>query len=633
MTKLSDFDLRQIGEGTCDQLYEKLGAHIVRHEGVSGTHFAVWAPRAREISVVGDFNAWSPGANPLLRKGGSGVWSGFVPGAGQGAQYKYSIVAADGLTRFDKADPLAFATELPSGTASKVWDLSSHEWGDGEWMTHRAARQSLTAPIAIYEVHLGSWMRVPEQGNRPLNYRELAPKLADHAYEMGFTHVELMPVFEHPSLKSWGYQVVSYYAPSSRLGTPHDLMFLVDALHQRGIGVILDWVPAHFAPDAHGLAGFDGTHLYEPAQASRQKFSIWNTYAFNYESPPVVNFLIANALFWLDKYHFDGLRVDGVEAMIRLGFSRQPGEWRPNKFGGDENLEAIAFLERLNRKVHERFPAILTFAEDATARPHITRPVQFGGLGFDLKWDLGWTFDTLHHYMVLDEAKRKEAHSKLTFRMHYGFNENYLLPLSHDEVVPGKRSLLARMPGDEWQKRANLRLLYGYMYTLPGKKLLFMGDEIGQWQEWSHNTSIDWHLLDDPRHAGLRRWVRDLNTIYRAEPALHELDCRADGFAWLEADNAAQSLLCFCRRGTADGGIALVICNFSSNVYQNFRLGVPERGRWEEVLNSDAKIYGGSGQGNMGGLTTAPIGWHGHAQSLNLTVPPLAVLVLKHSRR
>ncbi len=633
MTRLSDFDLQQISEGTCERLYEKLGAHIVTHDGVSGTQFAVWAPQAREISIVGDFNAWSPGANPLARNGGSGVWSGFVPGAGQGAQYKYSIVAADGRTRFDKADPLAFATELPPGTASKVWDLSRHAWGDGEWMTNRAGRQSLTAPIAIYEVHLGSWMRVPEQGNRPLNYREVAPKLADHAYEMGFTHVELMPVFEHPSLKSWGYQITSFFAPSSRLGTPQDLMFLVDSLHQRGIGVILDWVPAHFAPDAHGLAAFDGTHLYEPAQASRQKFPIWNTYAFNYESPTVVNFLIANALFWLDKYHFDGLRVDGVEAMIRLGFSRQPGDWRPNKFGGDENLEAIAFLERLNRKVHERFPAILTFAEDATARPHITRPVQFGGLGFDLKWDLGWTYDTLHHYMVLDLARRKEAHSKLTFRMHYGFNENYLLPLSHDEVVPGKLSLLARMPGDEWQKRANLRLLYNYMYTLPGKKLLFMGDEIGQWQEWSHNTSIDWHLLNDPRHVGLRRFVRDLNTIYRAEPALHELDCRADGFAWIDADNAAQSVLCFSRRGTADGGIALVVCNFSSSVYQNFRLGVPERGRWEEILNSDAKIYGGSGQGNMGSLTTAPIGWHGHPQSLNLTVPPLAALVLKHSRR
>ncbi len=633
MTRLSDFDLQQISEGTCERLYEKLGAHIVTHDGVSGTQFAVWAPQAREISIVGDFNAWSPGANPLARNGGSGVWSGFVPGAGQGAQYKYSIVAADGRTRFDKADPLAFATELPPGTASKVWDLSRHAWGDGEWMTNRAGRQSLAAPIAIYEVHLGSWMRVPEQGNRPLNYREVAPKLADHAYEMGFTHVELMPVFEHPSLKSWGYQITSFFAPSSRLGTPQDLMFLVNSLHQRGIGVILDWVPAHFAPDAHGLAAFDGTHLYEPAQASRQKFPIWNTYAFNYESPTVVNFLIANALFWLDKYHFDGLRVNGVEAMIRLGFSRQPGDWRPNKFGGDENLEAIAFLERLNRKVHERFPAILTFAEDATARPHITRPVQFGGLGFDLKWDLGWTYDTLHHYMVLDLARRKEAHSKLTFRMHYGFNENYLLPLSHDEVVPGKLSLLARMPGDEWQKRANLRLLYNYMYTLPGKKLLFMGDEIGQWQEWSHNTSIDWHLLNDPRHVGLRRFVRDLNTIYRAEPALHELDCRADGFAWIDADNAAQSVLCFSRRGTADGGIALVVCNFSSSVYQNFRLGVPERGRWEEILNSDAKIYGGSGQGNMGSLTTAPIGWHGHPQSLNLTVPPLAALVLKHSRR
>jgi 1,4-alpha-glucan branching enzyme len=632
MNTPSALDLQRIGDGTCDRLYEKLGAHTGTHDGVSGTRFAVWAPNASQISVVGDFNAWSHGVNPLARKGTSGVWSGFVPGIGEGAQYKYSIVAPDGHTRFDKADPLAFATELPPGTASKVWNLGSHEWGDGDWITHRAARQSLTAPIAIYEVHLGSWMRVPEQGNRPLSYREVAPRLADYAYELGFTHVELMPVFEHPSPKSWGYQVGSYYAPSSRLGTPHDLMYLVDTLHQRGVGVILDWVPAHFAPDAHGLSAFDGTRLYEPSDASQQKFPIWGTYAFNYQSHPVVNFLIANALFWLDKYHFDGLRVDGVEAMLHLGFSRQAGEWRPNKFGGNENLEAIAFLERLNRKVHERFPGTLTFAEDTSSRPHVTRPVQFGGLGFDLKWDLGWAYDTLNHYMIFDGAKRSEAHSKLTFRMHYGFNENYLLPLSHDEVVPGRRSLLARMPGDDWQKRANLRLLYGYMYTLPGKKLLFMGDEIGQWQEWSHTTSLDWHLLDDARHSGLRRWVRDLNTTYRAEPALHEFDCRADGFTWLDADNAAQSLLSFFRRDTA-GSVELVICNFSSNVYQNFRLGVPERGRWDELLNSDAKIYGGSGKGNMGGLTTAPIGWHGHAQSLNLTVPPLAVLVLKHARR
>jgi 1,4-alpha-glucan branching enzyme len=632
MTRLSDFDLRQISEGTCDQLYEKLGAHIGTSDGVSGTHFAVWAPNAREISVVGDFNAWRACVNAVAKRGNSGVWSGFVPGVGQGAQYKYSIVASDGRPRFNKADPLAFAAELPPGSASRVWDLSGHSWGDGQWMAERAARHSPTAPIAIYEVHLGSWMRVPEQGNRPLTYRELAPKLADHVYELGFTHVELMPIFEHPSSKSWGYQVVSYFAPTSRLGTPQDLMFLIDVLHQRGIGVILDWVPAHFAPDQHGLSEFDGTYLYEPTDAFRRKLPIWNTYAFDYAKPQVVNFLIASALFWLDKYHFDGLRVDGVEAMIRLAFSRQAGEWPPNKFGGDESLEAIAFLEHLNRKVHERFPGTLTIAEDATARPHVTRPVQLGGLGFDLKWDLGWTFDTANQYMVLDEPKRKDAHSKLIFRMHYAFNESFLLPLSHDEVVPGKRSLLARMPGDDWKKRANLRLLYGYMYTLPGKKLLFMGDEIGQWQEWSYTTSVDWHLLADPRHSGIRRWVRDLNTFYRGETAMYELDCRADSFSWLEANDAAHCLLCFFRRGTAGGEILLVICNFTSNVYQNTRLGVPDRGRWDEVLNSDARIYGGSGQGNMGSLKTAPIGSHGQAQSLNLTVPPLGVLILKQAR-
>jgi 1,4-alpha-glucan branching enzyme len=631
MTSLSDFDLDEIGKGACDLLYDKLGAHIGTDASVQGTHFAVWAPSARAISVVGDFNGWRAGVNPLSSRGRSGVWSGFVRGVGQGALYKYSILPGDGRSRFDKADPLAFATELAPATASKVWDVSGHDWGDGEWMAQRALRQSLSGPIAIYEVHLGSWMRVPEQGNRPLSYRELAPKLADYVHEQGFTHVELLPLLEHPSPKSWGYQVVGYFAPTSRLGMPQDLMFLIDTLHQRGIGVILDWVPAHFAPDLHGLCEFDGTHLYEPADALRRKFAIWNTYAFDYEKPPVANFLISSALFWLDKYHFDGLRVDGIEAMIRLAFSREAGKWRPNKLGGDENLEAIAFLERFNRMVHERFPGTLTFAEDATPRPNVTRPVEKGGLGFDQKWDMGWTFDTVNHYMVLDEPRRRESYSKLTFRMHYAFNESYLLPLSHDEVVPGKRSLLARMPGDDWKKRANLRLLYGYMYTLPGKKLMFMGDEIGQWQEWSHTTSIDWHLLSDSRHIGIQRWVRDLNTFYRAEPALHELDCRADGFAWVEASNAGQSLLAFLRRGTGAGASALVICNFTPSVYHNIRVGVPERGRWDEVLNSDAQIYGGSGQGNMGSVTTAPIGSHGQSQSLTLTVPPLAVLILKPS--
>ncbi len=453
-------------------------AHPVRHDGAAGTHFATWAPNAREVSVVGDFNGWDPGANPLSRQGPSGVWAGFVPGVGPGALYKYSIVAPDGGSRFERADPYAFGAETRPGTASVVRDLSGYAWGDGDWMAHRAGRQSLSAPIAIYEVHLGSWMLVPEEGYRWLSYREVAPKLADYAAEMGFTHVELMPLNEHPDDRSWGYQVTGYYAATSRYGTPHDLMHLVDTLHRRGIGVILDWVPAHFARDAHGLGAFDGTPLYEHLDPRRRINKAWNTYAFNYEIPQVVNFLVGNALFWLDKYHVDALRVDGVEPMLRLDFARKPGEWEPNKLGGSENLEAVAFLRRFNRKVHESYPGALTIAEDPTARPDVTRPVEAGGLGFDLKWDLGWVHDTLDHYMMVDPGRRKEAHGRPVFRMHYAFNENYVLPLSHDEVVKLKKSFLDKMPGDDWQKRANLRLLFGYMYALPGKKLLVHGGRV-----------------------------------------------------------------------------------------------------------------------------------------------------------
>lgn len=633
MIIISDSDLQQIGEGTHDSIYEKLGAHVLDLNGSSGTHFGVWAPHAREVSVIGDFNGWNPSVNPLERRGRTGVWSGFVPAIGQGALYKFSMVAADGNSRFNRADPYAFAAEPPPGTASKVWDPSLYGWGDGSWMAGRGDRQSITAAITIYEVHLGSWMRVPEQGNRLLTYREAAPRLAKYAAEMGFTHVELMPIFEHPAAESWGYQAVSLYAPSARFGTPHDLMFLVDTLHQRGIGVILDWVPAHFAPDPHGLAKFDGTHLYEPADPKRRKIPVWGTYAYNFESPPVVNFLTANALFWLEKYHFDGLRVDGVESMIRLDFMREPGTWQPNVFGGNENLAAVAFLQGVNQKVHEDHPGVLTFAEDATARPDITRLARSGGLGFDYKWDLGWVHDTLQEYMPLKPTERPKAHTKLVFRMHYAFNENYLLPLSHDDSKPGKKSLLAKMPGEESEKRANLRLLYGYMFALPGKKLMFMGDEFGQWKEWAHGTSLDWHLLEDPRHRGLKRWVRDLNTQYRAEPALHELDCRTDGFAWIEADNAADSVLAFLRKGSAEHDQALVVCNFSGQVLRNFRVGVPRGGRWEEILNSDATIYGGSGQGNMGGLVPSPIGWNRQPQSLVLLLPPLTVLIFKKAPR
>ena len=633
MIILSDSDLRLICEGNHDQIYEKLGAHVLDLNGSSGTHFGVWAPHAREVSVIGEFNDWNPAVNVLTRRGMSGVWTGFVPGVRQGALYKYSLVAPDGNSRLDRADPYAFAAEVPPGSASKVWDPSRYEWDDREWLTHRLARQSTTAPITIYEVHLGSWRRVPEEGNRLLSYREIAPRLADYAAELGFTHVELMPVFEHPTMESWGYQALGFYAPTARFGTPQDLMFLIDTLHQRGIGVILDWVPAHFASDPHGLVEFDGTPLYEPADQRLRKFPVWNTYAFNYENPLVVNFLIGNALFWLEKYHVDGLRVDGVEAMVRLDFQRKAGEWKPNMFGGNENLAAIAFLQRLNSKLHERCPGTLSFAEDATARPDITRPAQSGGLGFDYKWDMGWVHDTLRQYMPLNPAQRPAAHSKLVFRMHYAFNENYLLPLSHDDTSPGHSSLLARMPGADWDRRANLRLLYGYMFALPGKKLMFMGDEFGQWDEWSFDASLDWYLLDDPRHRGLQRWVRDLNTQYRAEPALHELDCRPDGFAWIEAENAADGVISFLRKGSNESDVNLVVCNFSSEVHRNFRIGVPRGGRWEELLNSDATIYGGSGHGNMGVLTSSPINWNRQPQSLNLILPPLSVLILKRTRK
>jgi 1,4-alpha-glucan branching enzyme len=633
MIILSDSDLRLIDDGTHDTIYEKLGAHVLDLNGSSGTHFGVWAPHAREVSVIGEFNAWNPGVNPLTRRDSSGVWAGFVPGVGQGALYKFSIVSPDGNSRFDRADPYAFAAEIPPGSASRVWDPSRFEWSDADWTKHRAARQSLTAPITIYEVHLGSWMRVPEQGNRMLTYREAAPRLADYVAEMGFTHVELMPVSEHPSNESWGYQAVSFYAPSGRFGTPEDLMYLVDTLHRRGIGVILDWVPGHFAIDAHGLAEFDGTYLFEPADPGRRTIPVWNTFAFNYESPQVANFLVANALFWLEKYHFDGLRVDGVESMIRLDFFRKPGEWTPNKFGGNENLAAIAFLQSLNRKVHDRHPGTLTFAEDTSSRPNVTRDAAGGGLGFDYKWDSGWVHDTIHEYLRVEPASRAHSHGKLIFRMHYAFNENFLLPLSHDDSKPGAGSLLAKMPGEEWQKRANLRLLYGYMFALPGKKLMFMGDEFGQWREWDSGASLDWHLLQEPRHLGLKRWVRDLNTQYRAEAALHEHDCRPEGFAWIEADNAAEGVLAFLRKGSEETDQALVVCNFTPQVYRSFRVGVPRGGRWEEMLNSDATIYGGSGHGNLGILTPSPIGWNRQPQSLNLILPPLGMLILKKTPR
>jgi 1,4-alpha-glucan branching enzyme len=627
MSFLTDFDLHLLGEGTHTRAYNKLGAHVIARDGTIGTAFAVWAPGARAVSVIGDFNGWNPAADPMAPRGESGVWERFVAGVGPGSLYKYAITARSTGMRIDKGDPYGFAAEIRPQTASKVWDLAGFDWGDRPWMESRQASQALDAPITIYEVHLGSWMRVPEQGNRWLSYREFGPRLADHVHEMGFTHVEFLPVSEHPFDGSWGYQPVGYFAPTSRFGNPHDFMDMVDTLHRRDIGVIVDWVPAHFPGDEHGLAQFDGTSLYEHPDPRRGHHKDWDTLIFNYGSPGVANFLISNALFWLDKYHIDGLRVDAVASMLYLDYSRKPGEWVPNQFGGRENIEAVALVRRINDRVHAEYPDVLTFAEDSTAWPMVSRPTNVGGLGFDYKWDLGWMHDALR-YMSHDPIERKDHHNQLTFRMLYAFTENFVLPLSHDEVVHEKGSLLNKMPGETWQKFANLRLLYGYMFSQPGKKLLFMGGELAQWREWNHDASLDWHLGGEPLHVGMKRWVRDLNTVYRGEPALHELDCHPEGFRWVDCNDATQSVLSLLRRGRS-GGEVLVVCNFTPVPRHNYRVGVPQSGRWDELLNSDATIYGGSGQGNIGGLKTAPIAWHGYPQSLNLTLPPLAVVAFK----
>jgi 1,4-alpha-glucan branching enzyme len=627
-TALTDLDVYLWSEGSHFRAYEKLGAHLEERDGLAGTRFAVWAPNARRVSVIGDFNSWKLGAHPLEPVRSSGIWTGFVAGVGPGARYKYHIVSQYHGYHVDKADPYAFYFELRPETASRVWHLSGYDWGDGEWIEGRGRANALDAPVSVYEVHLGSWMRVPEENNRWLTYRELAPKLADYVRHMGFTHVEFLPVCEHPFDGSWGYQTVGYFAPTSRFGTPQDFMYLVDHLHQQGIGVLLDWVPAHFPRDEHGLGYFDGTHLYEHADPRRGEHRDWGTFVFNYARREVSNFLISNALFWLDKYHIDGLRVDAVASMLYLDYSRPEGEWTPNEYGGRENLGAIAFLRRLNEAVYKEYPDVVTVAEESTAWPMVSRPVYLGGLGFGLKWDMGWMHDTLS-YMSLDPVHRKYHHNRLTFRLLYAFTENYLLPLSHDEVVHGKGSLLSKMPGDVWQKFANLRLLLGYMYTQPGKKLLFMGGEFGQWEEWSHDRTLDWHLLQSPMHAGLQRWVRDLNTAYRGEPALHQLDCEPAGFEWVDANDSEQSVLSFLRKGRSADESLLVVLNFTPVPRHNYRVGVPRGGLWREVLNSDAPLYGGSGQGNMGGVRAAPLPWHGRSHLLNLTVPPLGMVAFK----
>lgn len=620
-------DLYLFNQGSHFNLYDKLGAHPAEVEGVAGTYFAVWAPDAEQVFVMGDFNGWNKTGHPLSAQGQSGIWTGFVSGIGPGTLYKYHIASRYAGYRVDKADPLGFYHELPPRTGSVVWDLS-YDWGDAHWMAERGPKNALSSPISVYEVHLGSWMRVPEEGNRSLTYRELAPKLARYARRMGFTHVELLPVMEHPFYGSWGYQTTGYFAPTSRYGTPQDFMYLVDHLHQQGIGVILDWVPSHFPSDEHGLGFFDGTHLYEHAHPEKGVHPDWDSLIFNYGRPEVVSFLISSGLFWLDRYHADGLRVDAVASMLYLDYSREEGEWMPNQYGGRENIEAIDFLRRFNQEVYRTHPDVQTMAEESTAWPMVSRPTYVGGLGFGLKWDMGWMHDTLQ-YFSRDPIYRRYHQNELTFRMIYAFSENFILPISHDEVVHGKASLLGKMTGDDWQQFANLRLLLAYMHAQPGKKLLFMGSEFGQWREWVHDDSLDWHLAEFERHAGLQELVADLNRIYREEPALHEGDSTAAAFEWIDCNDADGSTLSLLRRSPSGGDPVAIVCNFTPVSRPNYRIGVPTDGFWRELLNTDAEEYFGSGQGNLGGVPAVPIPLHGRPYSLTLTLPPLAAIFLK----
>jgi 1,4-alpha-glucan branching enzyme len=619
---IGDVDLHLFNEGSHPRLYEQLGAHI---HG-DAVRFAVWAPNAEHVAVVGGFNGWDGAAHPLTPVGSSGIWSTTVPKLARGEVYKYRIAGA-GEYRVDKADPYGFWHETPPRTGSVVWDLD-YAWNDAAWMAERAARQRLDAPISIYEVHAGSWMRVPEDGNRSLGYRELAHRLADHVERTGFTHVELLPVMEHPFYGSWGYQVTGYFAPSSRWGTPQDLMYLVDHLHQRGIGVILDWVPAHFPTDEHGLNFFDGTHLYEHADQRQGFHPDWKSSIFNYGRNEVKSFLLSSARFWLDRYHIDGLRVDGVASMLYLDYSRQPGEWIPNAQGGRENLEAIALLRELNTMVYRDFPDVQTYAEESTAWPGVSRPTYVGGLGFGFKWDMGWMHDTLS-YFAMDPVHRKFHHGQLTFRGLYAYHENFVLPLSHDEVVHGKGSLLGKLPGDEWQQRANLRLLLAYMFACSGKKLVFMGAELGQLREWQHEGSLDWHLLDDPRHGGLCELVGHLNRLYRGEPALHELDTDPRGSAWIDANDIERSMISFERRSGECRERVVCLFNFTPLPRHNVRLGVDVEGHWRELLSTDAREYGGSGQGNFGGVDSTIVPAHGRPLSIVVTAPPLGAVFFK----
>ncbi|MBD3258971.1 1,4-alpha-glucan branching protein GlgB [candidate division GN15 bacterium] len=630
-SRLTEHDIYLFKEGNHFKIYDKLGSHLVTHKGQKGTYFAVWAPNAENVSVIGDFNGWQGHAHELaVRWDGSGIWEGFIPRVASGSLYKYRIRSRFNSYTVDKGDPYARSWELSPNTASVVWE-HDYEWGDKHWMSTRYANNSLESPWSVYEIHAGSFRRIPEDGNRHLTYRELADELVPYIKKMGFTHVEFLPLMEHPFYGSWGYQSVGYFAPSSRYGSPEDLMYLIDQLHQNGIGVIMDIVPAHFPQDEHGPIYFDGTHLYEHADPRKGYHPDWQSAIFNYGRNEVKNFLIGSFLFWLEKYHIDGLRMDAVASMLYLDYSRKDNEWIPNQYGGRENLEAVELLKQFNAVVYENFPDVQTIAEESTAWPMVSRPVYLGGLGFGMKWNMGWMHDTLE-YFSKDPVHRKYHHNSLTFSLLYAFTENFMLPLSHDEVVHGKGSLLRKMPGDDWQRFANLRLLLSLQYTHPGKKLLFMGGEVGQWDEWQHDKSVDWHLLENPMHLGLQRLVEDLNHLYRSEPALYELDHVAEGFEWIDCNDWESSVISFLRKSKTPGDEVVVVANFTPAVRENYRLGFPVGGFWEEKFNSDADFYAGSRKGNYGGVHTRPLAMHGYNQSASITLPPLGIVVFKRKQ-
>ncbi len=627
---ITEHDIYLLKEGRHYRLYDKLGAHIMMDGGKSGAAFALWAPNAEKVSVTGDFNGWNRESHSLnVRQDGSGIWEGFIPGIKQGDIYKYHIQSRYNNFKADKGDPFAFYWEQAPKTASVVWELN-YQWNDTDWMTNRHKHNSLSAPFSVYEVHLGSWKRMDKNQNESLTYREMAHELTDYVREMGFTHVELMPITEHPFYGSWGYQTVGYFAPTSRYGTPQDFMYLVDCLHQNGISVILDWVPSHFPSDEHGLAYFDGTCLYEHADPKRGFHPEWKSYIFNYSRNEVRSFLISSAIFWMEKYHIDAFRVDAVASMLYLDYAREEGEWIPNKYGGNEDLDAINFIRQLNEAVYFSYPDVQTIAEESTAWPMVSKPTSVGGLGFGMKWNMGWMHDTLK-YFSKDPVYRKSHHNELTFSIWYGFTENFLLPLSHDEVVHGKGSLIGKMPGDEWQRYANLRLLFGYMYGHPGKKLLFMGGEFAQAKEWNHDEGLEWYVLQYPLHKGLQNWVKDLNHLYKREPALYELDFSADGFEWIDSNDWEQSIISFIRKGKNTDDVVLIVCNATPVPRSNYNVGVPLGGFWKEILNSDAEMYGGSSCGNLGGVQAVKKSAHGRTHSLHLTLPPLGILFFKYT--